>query len=69
MRRIFPLIAIILLLALPASAASSVSSAHYQATVSADGSCDVTLTLQLLTDSAGASVSYTHLTLPTMAVV
>ena len=58
MRRIFPLIAILLLLTLPVSAANGADSAHHEAAVSSDGSCQVTLTLQLQLDNVGKNISF-----------
>ena len=50
MRRLIIMLAILLLLALPVSAFSGISSAQNQTAVSADGSCEVTLTLRLEMD-------------------
>lgn len=51
MRRISLLVAVLLLLAIPVSAYSGISSARSETTVSANGSCQVTLTLQLTMDT------------------
>ncbi len=58
MRRFLILISIFLLLALPAAAFSGITSAHSAAVVSADGSCQVTLTLQLTLEDEVSKLVY-----------
>ena len=52
MRRIFILFLCIFLLAIPVSAFSGVTSAHYDTIVDSDGSCEVTMTITLQLDQA-----------------
>lgn len=58
MRRVFVFIAVFLLLMLPVSAANSADSVYNQSTVASDGSCDITLTLQLKLDSVGSKIVF-----------
>ena len=58
MRRVFCLIAIILLLSLPVSALNSVTSANNQTVVNTNGSCQVTLALTLKLDSVPAGLVF-----------
>ena len=58
MRRVFCLIALILLLCLPVSALNSITSAKNQTTVNTDGSCQVTLALTLKLDSMPAGLVF-----------
>lgn len=58
MRRIALMIAIMMLLTLPVSAFSGISSAQSQSTVSSDGSCQVTLTLALDLQTVGVSMVF-----------
>lgn len=58
MRRIAIITAICLLLALPVSAFSGISSAENQTVVSAEGTCEVTLTLALQLDTIPAALVF-----------
>ncbi len=58
MRRLSIAIAILLLLTLPVSAFSGISSAHSASSVSGDGSCQVSLTLQLTLDALEDKLVY-----------
>ena len=58
MRRVFCLIALILLLCLPVSALNSITSAKNQTVVNTDGSCQVTLALALKLDSMPAGLVF-----------
>ena len=51
MRKVFLIIAAVLLLALPVSAYSGISSAQNQTAIASDGSCEVTLTVTLELDT------------------
>lgn len=57
-RRVISLIAVLLLLALPASAFSGLTAAQNQTTVNSDGSCAVTLTVTLQLDAMPASLVF-----------
>lgn len=58
MRRVVIALLILVLLALPVAAFNGVTSAENQTTVSTDGSCQVTMTLQLTLDSVPAALVY-----------
>lgn len=58
MRRFFVIIALCLLLALPVSAFSGISSAENQTTVNQNGTCEVTLTISLQLDSVPATLVF-----------
>lgn len=58
MRRFLMVIAILILLTLPVSAFSGISSAQSDTTVSSDGSCEVTLTVHLTLDTVGPGLVF-----------